>query len=156
MKILRLTLALLVLALAGCESISDMKDEIKEKLAARDQPRTRVFTADSRATYDAARLAVDQMNFRFQRGGPAQGELEAISSVDSSESMRSARQITLKARLAPAADGGTEVSLWLHEIMEDNSSQNAGMATETPLRDTALYEAFFRDLQQALALPKKG
>jgi hypothetical protein len=156
MKILRLTLALLVLSLTGCESLSDMKDEFKEKLAARDQPRTQVFAAESRPTYEAARIAVDQMNFRFVRGGPAQGELEAISSVDSSESMHSARQISLKARLTPAPDGGTEVSLWLHEILEDNSSQNAGMATETPLRDTALYEAFFRDLQQALGMPKKG
>lgn len=155
MKTLSLTFALLVLALTGCESLSDVKDTFKDKLAARDQPRTRVFAAEQRATYEAARIAVDQMDFRFVRGGPAQGELEAISKVDSSESMHSARQITLKARLTPAVEGGTEVSLSLHEIVEDNSSQNAGMATETPLRDTALYEAFFRDLQQTLALPKK-
>jgi len=156
MKPLPVLLVLVLLALTGCESLSDMKDSFKETLASRDQPRTRIFAADPRATYDAARTAVDQMEFRFVRGGPAQGQLDAISNVDSSESMHSSRQITLKARLAPAADGGTEVSLWLHEILEDNSSQNAGMATETPLRDTALYEAFFRDVQQALALPKKG
>ena len=156
MKILPLFLGLLMLALSGCESLSDMKDSVKETLASHDQPRTRIFAVDPRATYDAVRTAVDQMDYRFVRGGPAQGQLEAISNVDFSESMHSSRQITLKARLAPAADGGTEVSLWLHEILEDNSSQNAGMATETPLRDTALYEAFFRNVQQALALSKKG
>jgi hypothetical protein len=30
------------------------------------------------------------------------------------------------------------------------------MATETPLRDTPLYEVFFRNLQNALNAPQKG
>jgi hypothetical protein len=157
MKPLPIFLALFGLILAGCESISDATDSIKQKLATRDQPHTRVFAAESRATYEAARLAVDQMDFRFLRGGPAQGELEAISSVDSSESMRGARQIAMTVRLVPAVEeGGTEVRLWLREILEDGSGQNIGQATETPLRDTALYEAFFRDLQQVLVPPKKS
>jgi hypothetical protein len=148
---------LLCLGFAGCESFSDATDSIKEKLAARNQPQIRIFAAEPRATYDAARVAIDQMNFRFLRGGAAAGELEAVSIVAAGDSLKSSTQIEMKIRLLPAAEeGGTEVRLWLKEIVEDNSSQNPGFATATPVRDSALYEAYFRYLRQALDTAKKA
>lgn len=54
------------------------------------------------------------------------------------------------------AAGGTEVSIGLTEIIEDDSSNRAGQATETPLRDTPQYEVFFRAVQEALSVGAKG
>ena len=50
--------------------------------------------------------------------------------------------------------GGTEVNVRLTEIIEIDSSNRAGQATETPLRDTPQYEVFFRSVQQALDAQK--
>jgi hypothetical protein len=156
MKRLLALLALLSLAaFSGCESVSDATTGIREKIAARAQPRTQTYQAPQRATYEAARAAIEQMGFRFIRGGAAQGQLEAVSGVSSSDTLRGSRQITLKLRLTATLDGGTEAALLLSEVIESDSSGRAGMGTSTPLRDTPLYEVFFRSVQQAIDAPKK-
>lgn len=136
--------------LAGCDSVSEATASVRARLAAHAQPRLHVFTADPRATYEAAKVAVNQMNFRFVRGGAAQGRLEAVSAVAPSDNLNGSRQITLSARFSNHLEGGTEVSLLLEEVIEGNSSQRAGQATAAPLRDTPLYEVFFRSVQQVL------
>ena len=157
MKAFSLLLATLSLTLAGCDSISDATDGVREKFVTRDEPRIRVFTAEQRATYEAARVAVDQLDFRFVRGGAAQGELEAVSKLEAGDSLETTRQITMKVRLnaAPLPATGTEVTIWLKEIIETDASKAEGQGVGSPLRDTALYDAFFRNLQQALDSPKK-
>jgi hypothetical protein len=137
--------------LSGCEAVSD----VREKFSSREQPRTHVYTADPRATYDAARKAADQMGYRFVRGGPAQGELEAMSGVATSDTMNSSRQISMNVKLSATPEGGTEVSLLFREILEGDSARRAGQATATTLRDTPQYEVFFRTVQQVLDAPKK-
>ncbi len=157
MKKILLSCSLAILAFgAGCESMSDMKDGVRERMNARNEPKVRSYAADQRAVYAAALRAVDQMNYRFIRGGPAQGKLEAVSGVSTGDSLGSSRQITLRLELHSALDGGTGMSLWLNEIIEADSSQRAGQGTSTPLRDTPLYEVFFRTVQQALDAGKKG
>lgn len=149
-------LALLSLAVfSGCESFSDATSSVREKLSAREQPRTHIYKAPQRATYDAARIAVERVGFRFIRGGAAQGELEAVSGLSSSDTLRGSRQVTLKLRLNATLEGGTEASLLLSEIIESDSSGRAGQGTSTTLRDTPLYEVFFRNVQQALDAPKR-
>jgi hypothetical protein len=157
MKTSVILLAALSFTLTGCDSISDATDSVREKFATRDEPKVRVFAADQRATYDAARVAVDQLDFRFLRGGPAQGELEAVSKLEAGDSLETTRQITMKVRLnaAPLPATGTEVTIWLKEIIETDASKAEGQGVGSPLRDTALYDAFFRNLQQALDSPKK-
>ncbi|HWA11096.1 MAG TPA: hypothetical protein VG838_16765 [Opitutaceae bacterium] len=157
MKTLPLLLAGCGLLLAGCESFSGASDNFKAKLAIRDQPHIRTFDGDVRASYEAARTAVDQMDFHFQRGGPAQGELEAISTVGAGESLRQARQIVMTVRFTAGTTpaGGTDVQVWLREIRESDAG-TSGATTESPLRDSALYETFFRNLQHNLSPPKQG
>ncbi len=148
--------SLLGLAFAGCAAISDATHTVREKFAARDQPQTRTYAADRRATYEAARVAIGQLGFRYVRGGPAQGELDAISGLTAdSNSLRTTRQVTLKARFASRSEGGTEVRLWLKEVVEPNAERRAGQATESPLRDTPLYEVFFRTVEQVLSATKR-
>jgi hypothetical protein len=137
----------------GCNS--DVKDEVRSALGPREAPRSQVFQADRRAAYDAVKAAVDAMDFRFVRGGPAAGELQAMSGVASGDEPNSARQIVMKVRLSPAGDAGTQVEVSLIETLEANSPGPQGMATQTPLRDTPLYNVFFRDVQKALDAPVK-
>jgi hypothetical protein len=51
---------------------------------------------------------------------------------------------------------GTEVTVRLTEILEADSSNRAGMATEAPLRDTPRYQVFFRQVQAALEAREPG
>lgn len=141
--------------LAGCKVFSGAGDSVKEKFSLRERPRTHVYTADPRATYEAARKAADKMGYRFVRGGPAQGELEVISGVAAPDSLGSARQIQMKAQFHATADGGTELGLVLKELIEADSIRHAGQATATPMADTPLYEVFFRTVQQVLDASKK-
>ncbi|HXQ80013.1 MAG TPA: hypothetical protein VN775_01785 [Opitutaceae bacterium] len=139
--------------LAGCES--GIEDTVRSALAPREAPRTRVFQADQRAVYAAARAAADEMGYRYVRGGPAEGVLDELSGISTGDDNGSSRQISMRVRLSPDAEAGTEVSVAFNEIIEANSRDLPGMATETPLRDTALYEVFFRNLQVALQAPPK-
>ncbi len=138
------TLAAAVLLGAGCESVTEAAASVRERMAARDQPQVKTFPGTPRAVYEAVRAAAADMGYRFVRGGPAQGEFEAISGVRSGETIGSARQISMKVTLQATLDGqGTDVAVRLKEIIEADSSNRAGQATEAPLRDTPQYDVFF-------------
>ena len=47
------------------------------------------------------------------------------------------------------------MSVLLSEFNEADSSNQPGLATETPLTDTPLYEVFFRELQKNLSSAPK-
>lgn len=150
MKVLT-PVALIVLAvLVGCESVSDATSSVREKFAERAAPQTRTFPAAQRAVYDAVRVSAAQMGYRFVRGGAAQGLFEAVSGVRGGDQIGSSRQLSLKAKLNGSLDGGTVLAVRITEIIEADSSNRAGVATETPLRDTPQYEVFFRGVEQAL------
>jgi hypothetical protein len=140
---------------SGCESMSKATTKVRDTIAAREQPRTHLYKAGQRATYEAAKTAVDQMGFKFVRGGPARGELEAVSGVASGDTLRSSRQIVLKLKLSAMTDDTTEAGLVLSEVIEADSSGRAGMGTATQLKDTPLYEVFFRNVQLVMDSPKK-
>ena len=142
------------LALAGCESLSDFRDTVAQKWAARQPPHVQIFAADARATYAAARQALGPLHFQFERGGAAQGELEALSGIGApNDPVQGARQVELTVHLAPATGTeGTEVQVWLREIVEEDV-KGGSRTSRTPVRTDALYQAFFREVQQALASP---
>lgn len=139
-------------AFSGCDSISDATSSVREKLEARNQPRVKTVNGTPRVVFDAVKLAASNMGYRQTRGGPAQGEYEGVSTVDIGEAAGRARQVSLKVRLHATLDGAnTEVSVRFTEILESDSSNRMGMATETMMKDTPLYEVFFRNVQQALS-----
>ena len=148
---------IVLLVLAGCESFTDAASNLREKFERREAAQTKTFATHSRATYDAVRAAAAQMGYRFVRGGPAQGEFEGLSGVAPGEVNRSARQFAMKVQLRPTLDEkGTEVTVRLTEIVEADSSNRAGMATEAPLRDTPQYQVFFRQVQATLDASASG
>jgi hypothetical protein len=142
-----------LLLLAGCSS--EVLETVKGPMpiGAPDQRQTeQTFAADPRTTYAAAKAALAQMGLRYVRGGPSQGELEAISDVSAAELPGSAHQFTLKAEFHPSLDGAsTIVSLQMTEVVEDDSLHHQGEGTENVLRDPALYQAFFSYLQEQLS-----
>lgn len=125
-------------------------------LGPREAPKSRVFQADQKAVYEAVKAAADAMDFRFVRGGPAEGELEALGAISVGEEAGSSRQISMKVHLSPAGDSGTLVEVSLTETIEETSAEEPAMATQTPLRDTPQYEVFFRDVQTALNTPPRN
>ena len=155
MKIPSLLILVVATALAGCESLSDATGVVRERLANREEVKTRAFSAPPRVVYEAVRTAAAQMGYRAVRGGPAQGEFDALSGVKAGETHGSARQITMKVRLRATLDGtGTDVAVSLAEIIEQDSSNRAGQATGMALRDTPQYEVFFERVGQVLGAPK--
>ena len=140
--------------LSGCES--GLSENVRSALGPREAPRSRVFQADQKAAYVAVRAASEEMGYVFKRGGPAEGLLEAMSPINGGADAGSSRQISMKVHLSPAAESGTEVEVSLVEVIEEDSARQPGMATQTPLRDTPLYEVFFRDVQNAINAPSKG
>lgn len=151
MKTLTMIAACLAALLAGCNS--DIPEDIRSALGPRESPRSQAFQAGRKATYEAAKAAVDEMGFRFVRGGPAEGLIEAHSPVGTGDEPNSSRQIAMKVRLSDSGDGGTDVEVSLIEVIEADSTNQQGTATETPLRDTPMYNVFFRDVQTALSAP---
>ncbi len=139
---------------SGCDSLSSAADSIREKVAAREEPRVRDYAAPPRSVYEAVRVAASRMGFRFLRGGAAQGEFDAVSGVGKGDVPNSARQIAMKVRIHATSDGGAEVTVVLKEVIESDSANHAGTATETPLRDTPLYDSFLREIQKALDAQK--
>jgi hypothetical protein len=147
-----LALALGAALLAGCDS-TDFSQDVKTALGPREKPRSRVFQADERPTYAAVKTAAEEMGYRVVHGGPAEEELEALSPITEGEQPGDSRQISMKVTLSPAAESGTNVEIALTEVIEDRIPNIPGVATQSPLTDTPLYEVFFRNVQQALAAP---
>jgi hypothetical protein len=143
-----------LLAVAGCGTVVDATNNVRERLAAREEGRSKSYATGVRAGYEAVRVAAGQMGYRVVRGRAAQGELQAVSSVASGEANRSSRQVSMYVRLSENGQGGADVRVRFTEILEIDSANRPGQATETPLRDTPQYEVFFRAMQQALDHPK--
>jgi len=144
--------SLVAVTLAGCESVrSDLREGVREKI---DGPtfRTHYVSADSRAVYDAARWALNEMGYRFVRGGPAQGVIEAFGGVHSGESLKSSRQVRLQIEISAFGDGSNLRALF-SEVLEADFSKGPGRATENSLRDTSLYEVLFRNIEAGLKQP---
>jgi hypothetical protein len=139
------------LFLAGCDSLPD---HISTPFNP-PPPKSRVFAADERKTYAAAHAALADIGFGFAHGGPAQGRLEAMSGLQTGGdvSLNSTRQLQLEATFLPAADGGTEVDVVLHETVEEDSSQSPGLGTSKALGDSPVFEEFFRAIERRLAAP---
>ena len=127
---------------------------MRQRVTGRDEAQDTHLAAQPRVTYEAVRTAAAEMGYRFVRGGPAQGEFEGITGVRSGETMGTARQISMKVALMATLDEkGTDVTVRLKEIIEADSSNRAGQATETPLRDTPQYDVFFRRVGAVLGVP---
>ena len=139
---------------SGCQSLSEAAGSVRERITAREETRERTFAAAPRATFDALKSAATQMGYRQTRGGPAQGEFEAVSAVAPGERHGTSRQILMKARISAGLDGRSSIlSVSLAEVLEDDSSNRPGLATRSALRDTPQYQVLFQRVSDILGVP---
>ena len=149
-------LALMVVGISllwtgGCASWERVKTGAQERLGGRPTPHTATFMGTQREVYDAARAAMERLGYVYQRGGPAVGDLVGVTSLDATGSYRRTSQQVIEMEMDPTLnDGEIEVRLWLSEILETDPYRTTGRAGATPLRDSARYEGFFRQLQVEL------
>lgn len=149
MKVFSLALAAFALFLTGCESVNSAAGSVKERWGLRNNGRVRVIEAEQRPVFDASVAAVKKMGFRITSSGAAQGKIDAVGDLQTDNSLRGSRQVTVKVRIE-GRGAGCEVHLFLSEIIEDDYNKGAGMGTETPLADTPLYEVFFREVERGV------
>jgi hypothetical protein len=138
------------ISLAGCSNVTDKLRDLREQAATRGTPHVRTFAADRRTAYAAAVSALPKVGLKYERGGAAQGELEAIGEPAAEGNGNRRSQLVLTVRLADTLDGATEVRAWLEEYIETDPRHASGRATGAPAPDLALYEAFFNALAAGL------
>jgi hypothetical protein len=145
-----LAFGILAFSLGGFSAVTDKIRDLREQAATRGTPHVRTFATDRRTAYAAAVAALPKVGLQYQRGGAAQGELEAISAQAAEGNGNRRSQVVLTVRLADTLDGGTEVRAWLEEFIETDFRKSSGRATGAPLPDHALYDDFLRALADGL------
>lgn len=150
-----LVLALGALAFSGCESMKSASDGVRESWATRYEGHSQVFKGTQKEVYAACKGAVDAMGFRFIKGGAAQGKLEAVSTLRTDNNLKGSSQLSFKVTLRQVAEG-VEVNLLILEVVEDNFNGRGGIATETPLRKSPLYELYMAQVGEVLSKQRGG
>lgn len=139
-------IASLGLALAGCESMDSLPSRVRERFEPV-QAQVREFPGDTRTVFFAAQAAMRRIDFQLTRTAQARGIVDGRSALHSGETFGKAQQYTLSVRIEEGESGRTQVSAVLRS--QEESDSFAG-ATDVPLRQHGLYEAFFAALEQVL------
>jgi hypothetical protein len=150
MKRLLLILSAVAL-LAGCESTDNPIERVRQQVTGDYPTQFRTFGADEKTTFTAAKDSLKAMGFHFTHGGQAQGIMHAASEIEPGEKMGTLHQFNLKANFQTNLDGKScDVTVSLSESIADDVGGKLGAGSEAPLRDTALYQVFFRGIDAAL------
>ena len=132
-----------VAMLAGCDSMSSRVQERFSTVP----PHTRTFAADRRAVFNAAQLAVKNLELLLGKTSYSNGLVEAYAPIRPGDATRDARQTTMQVNLTDAAAGETEVAIL---VFENTEGAFPGGVSRQALREHSLYEMYFSALQQAL------
>jgi hypothetical protein len=135
-----------MLTMPACESL---RDRAREQLAEAPIKREAI-EAGKRPVYYAAQHALKRLGFQLSRSAEAQGIIEAHTAIQPGDTTRGARQLTVSVRLETEGDARTMVGVVLREAIEGGLAVGAP-GTLQPLREHALYRAFFAQLRAALA-----
>lgn len=142
---------LALVLLAGCETSGGLGERFRPA-----EPELRSYDFPAVRVHAAARIALQRMGFKITRSSESGGRLEAVNAVRADAALRGASQITVKIALEETLDGGTDMRVWMTEIVEDSFSGAGGYGTRTPLRASPLYEVLFREAEQVLGLPENS
>lgn len=134
---------------AGCESMESVRNSVRDRFVSV-PAKTHTVAGDVRQVYDAARIAMEKLGYEQTSGGPAQGRLEGLSRIGGGNDFRSSRQRAIAVHLQPMEGGQMLVEVLLTEIVEEGFGKVANPATETSLRDSPGYDAFFEELDRQL------
>jgi hypothetical protein len=134
------------LLFAGCDAIPS---RVQDRFSAI-PPKTQVVGGAQREVFYAAQGALKKMDFQLSRTAEAQGIVNGFSRIRSGDGPRESRQYSFEIRLNGLGPVETEVSVLLREQIEGGVSLGIG-ATDQPLRQHGLYDAFFATLKKTLA-----
>jgi hypothetical protein len=149
MKLLFLPIACLGLFLAsGCES--DLPHAVSSALAVREAPRSKDFKGSSRAVFEAARSSLKDMGYTLTHAGAAEGRIEGVSGIAEGTEAHSSRQVMVKVRIEEEDDGICTVTASFIDVLEQDAGAQPSMASQSPVREPALYTALFGHIQDAL------
>lgn len=137
--------ALLVVLLAGCESVS-FKDRLRERFSAA-QPQVETYDAEARDVYYAAQVAFKRLDYTLVSSDVGALSIEAASRIDRSVVFRDSRQLIAWVEIASVGPAKSEVSLRLREQLEGD---NLGGPSEIALREHGFYQTYFAVLKQVL------
>lgn len=143
------------LLLGACESDDSPVARVEQQVTGDYPTRTRNFPGDLPTVYAAARQAIKQMGYRVTKGGVREAYLDASSRVLPGDDASTWRQFGVHAEFQQSLDGkSTDVVVSMSETDAPNEpGMSSRSGSETPLRDTPLYEVFFRAIQDALGKP---
>lgn len=141
--------------LTSCDSLDTSVTRVKEQVTGDYPTRTQNFVGTPRAVYAAARQTLKSMNYRFEKGGPAEGFLDAVSRPLPADDATTWRQYGVHAEFHASLDEkSTDVVVGMTETEAPDQPGIADRSgTQIPLRDTPLYGVFFRGIQEALNQP---
>ena len=131
---------------AGCEAIPSRVQDRFSTIP----PKTQVVAGAQRDVFYAAQGALKRMDFQVSRAAEAQGIVNGFSRIRSGDGLRESRQYSFEIRLHGLGPVETEVAVLLREQIEGGVSSGIG-ATDQPLRQHGLYDAFFATLKKTLA-----
>jgi hypothetical protein len=142
-------LGTILIAFTGCESV---RTKVENRFAS-PVYQSKIVNVDQRKAFEVARAALAKMNFTYERGGPAQGKIEAIGPMHPSPSAPgTARQISASVKLSPGPENGTMIEILFSEMVEDDFNKRPGQGELTPLRDAPIYEVFFHYVDEELGV----
>lgn len=110
-------------------------------------PQTRIFAADRHVVFNAALIAVKNVELLVGRKSLARGVIEAYAPIRQGDAIRDTRQTTLNITLTETDNGQTQVGLLVSDTTE---GAFPGGVSEQDLRQHSLYELYFSALQQVL------
>src|SRR6185312_8295019 len=132
-----LTLVVLSLLLAGCESMEDRFSAVP--------PKMQVFNGDSASVSAAAVQAFKRLDFQMKRSKGV--DLEAYSRIHTSVAFADSRQLTAKVHVSDVGPGKVEVEL---SLIEQVQSEHVGGTSQQTLRENGFFQLYFATLQQVM------
>lgn len=152
-RLRRFWLLLLVLpCICGCTSIDAVRTRVKERIVGV-PPTVRTVVGSMPQVFQAARRVMVRFGYKITESGPAEGRLEGLSRVLSNDNFVSSRQRGIKIQLLKLDGGQVEIQLRMAEIIEESTNRSGMPATETPVRDPSIYDAFFDEVNRELTPP---
>lgn len=139
---------------AGCASLRSVQESVKDRFA-RPKPEVHLVTGTPSAVFAAARKAMIQLGYQVGSGSRASGRLEGYTQVGAGEGFHGSYQRRIRVDLAPAGENTMDVKVMIYEIQADSFGGPASTATETPLRGSSAYDAFFAELRGQLHAPAR-
>lgn len=127
----------MVLAFAGCESVSERFSPVV--------PKVQVYSGDQDTLKAASLIAFKRLDFNVTRSKTM--DLEAVSRIHSSVAFADSRQLLAKVHLSEAGPGKTAVEM---TVTEQSQSDRVGGTSQLAMREHGFFQLYFTTLQQVL------